>query len=283
MSWPFTITVSHIFDQFQVNQALETASNAAHWPLVERGNRGAFVSSDLCIANHTNNKLIPKSTGLPKSVAVPIMHHIEAPIHVNPNRPLFPHFQPHHREREPEVVPHNRSADNKPTDEEGGVESKTMEQAIHMRRRRPIGGGHFPIQSTKTKTNTEFWDKSSSGTAKSRTFSTASRNGAKAKTFRHENNPEERDLPRSWMGGDKWVSPGSARNADFTKDDEKRWFLSNSVGLERRGEEEMGIVRAWIGAAWWRFAEKATEEFAFPEKTKKRENGNWVENWRIPG
>lgn len=54
-------------------------------PFVKRGNGGALIGNDLCITNNPNNQLVAEGTSLAKGIAMAIMHHIEAAVHVDAN------------------------------------------------------------------------------------------------------------------------------------------------------------------------------------------------------
>lgn len=58
-------------------------------PLIKRSNRRAFVCNNFRIADNSNHQLVAQSSRLAKGIAVAVMHHIKAAIHVNPYGPLL--------------------------------------------------------------------------------------------------------------------------------------------------------------------------------------------------
>lgn len=54
-------------------------------PFVKRGNGRTLVGNDLGVTNNPHNQLVTQCTSLAKGIAVPIMHHVKATIHVDTN------------------------------------------------------------------------------------------------------------------------------------------------------------------------------------------------------
>lgn len=52
-------------------------------PFVERGYRGTLIDDDFGVADDSDDQLVSEGTSLTESVAVAVVHHVEAAIHVN--------------------------------------------------------------------------------------------------------------------------------------------------------------------------------------------------------
>lgn len=58
-------------------------------PLAKRSDGRTFIDGDFLIANYANNQLVAEGPSLAEGITVAVMHHVEAAIHVHPNRPLL--------------------------------------------------------------------------------------------------------------------------------------------------------------------------------------------------
>ena len=54
-------------------------------PFVKRGNGRTLVGNDLGVTNNPNNQLVTQGTSLAKGIAMAIMHHVKATVHVDAN------------------------------------------------------------------------------------------------------------------------------------------------------------------------------------------------------
>lgn len=58
-------------------------------PFIERSNRGAFVDDDFSVADNADNQLVAEGTCLTERVAVAVVHHVKAAVHVNADRSVL--------------------------------------------------------------------------------------------------------------------------------------------------------------------------------------------------
>lgn len=103
-------------------------------------NRRALVGSDLRVADDTDDQLVAERPRLAQGIAVPVVHHIEAPVHVNPHRLLPPPPQNSQRGLQKSMVEAEHSSPkHDATDQTAGDESRAVE-IIQMAGIRTHGG-----------------------------------------------------------------------------------------------------------------------------------------------
>lgn len=57
---------------------------------MKRRNGRSFIGYDLFVANNTDDQLVTERTRLTQRVAVAVVHHVEAAVHVDADGPPFP-------------------------------------------------------------------------------------------------------------------------------------------------------------------------------------------------
>lgn len=120
-------------------------------PLLQGRHGGPLVHDDLRVADDADHELVPQGAGLPEGVAVAVVHHVEAPVHVDPHRPLLP--PPPAAEPGPdpergavEVEPEQRGPDDDAADEERREE---LGLALRLRRRGGVRTCHCSAEVAK--------------------------------------------------------------------------------------------------------------------------------------